>query len=40
MLEESGIHTIHIDGGNWKGMHNTQIGSQNKSNLTLIIYPI
>ena len=36
MFEESGIHTIHIVGGNQKGMHNTQTRSQNKSNLTAI----
>ena len=36
VLEEYGIHNIHIVGGNQKGMHNTQTISQNKSNLTAI----
>ena len=33
MLEESGIHIIHIVGGTRKSMHNTQTIIQNESDL-------
>ena len=33
MLEESGAHIIHIDGGTQKFMHNTQTRIENKLNL-------
>ena len=36
MLEELGIHTIHIVGGTWKFIHSTQTRSQNESNLNAI----
>ena len=36
MLEESGIHTIHIVGEIRKGMNNTQTRSKNELNLTMI----
>ena len=36
MLEESIIHTIHIVGGTWKSMNNTQSRIQINSNLSEI----
>ena len=36
MLEESGIHTIHIVVGTRKVVHSTQTRIQNESNLTAV----
>ena len=36
MLKEPGIHTIHIFGGTWKDMHNTQTTIQKRSYLATI----
>ena len=36
MLEEPGIHTIHIVEGTWKGMHDTQTRILNGLYLTAI----